>query len=183
MFLLHHSCSSLKAGKDCVQQKDDNDYLRQVTEPRFRWRLEQNVDTEGLVNWTEGMLTENQDLLSEMTLLDASISKSEVLPDGAVQGFCALHRIQLYVFLHMWSILKQDYAFFVSSKFLQLAAQPLREEKNYDVLAAMHRYCYLVWLHRTDDPKVWSDVSMRLVLPDSADWRSWWEQQMTQRLC
>ena len=167
----------LRYGTQELTSFDEKECLRQVSERRYRWRLEENVDTEGLVDWTQGMLDGNQDLLSEMAHLDASITGSEALPDGLEHRFCALHRIQFYVFLHIWSILKQDYAFFVSSKFLLLAAERLREEKNYDVLAAMHRYCYLIWLHRTDDPKIWSDVSMRVVLPDSADWRSWWEQQ------
>ena len=88
----------LRYGTQELTSFDEKECLRQVSEPRYRWRLEENVDTEGLVDWTQGMLDGNQDLLSEMALLDASITGSEALPEGLEHRFCALHRIEFYVF-------------------------------------------------------------------------------------
>lgn len=167
----------LDYGTQEMTTQNDQTCLRQVAQPRFRWRLQEHEDIRGLVDWAEARVHLYEDLVSEMTLLDESIRTTETLPNETGLFMCGLHRIQFYIFLHLWSILKQDYAFFVSSRFLQLATEPLREEKNYDVLAAMHRYCYLIWLHRMDDPKTWLNATLSFQLPNAAEWQQWWEQE------
>ena len=41
----------------------------------------------------------------------------------------------------------------------------------------MHRYCYIIWLHRTGDPQMWSQESLKFLLPFSRKWDMWWAQQ------
>ena len=67
--------------------------------------------------------------------------------------------------------------FSLSSTFTRLACLPLQAQKNYDVFATMHRYCYIIWLHRTGDPQMWSQESLKFLLPFSRKWDMWWGQQ------
>ena len=167
----------LRHGTQRVTAREDSTCLLWANSKRQKFRLQEEDDISALVNGMEFLLLNNEDLQSEMNRLDMTISESNLYPTPCQKEASALHRLQFYLFLHMWSVLKRDYSFFVSSKLLRLATLPLQAEFNYDAWTIISRYCYLLWLHRTDGPDVWSQSMMTLLLPDSEEWDMWWKRE------
>ena len=167
----------LRHGTQRVTAREDSTCLLWANSKRQKFRLQEEDDISALVNGMEFLLLNNEDLQSEMKRLDMTISESNLYPTPCQKESSALHRLQFYLFLHMWSVLKRDYSFFVSSKLLRLATLPLQAEFNYDAWTIISRYCYLLWLHRTDGPDVWSQSMMTLLLPDSEEWDMWWKRE------
>jgi len=160
-----------------IDETQTADLLLGVHSKTRDFAMQQEEDSNGIASFTEQLWQDSDALRQELNALEASMAEVGSFPVVYFTGWCALRRLQFFVFLHMWSLLVQDYSFFVSSKFLRLAALPLQEAKGYDLLAVLHRYCYVIWLHRTEDPRRWSDPALRLLLPDSRAWLDWWTQQ------
>lgn len=167
----------LRNGSEKVTASDDADFLLWADSKKVKLRLQEEEDVSSLINAAELLLLDNDDLQMEMDKLDISINAVNVYPPVDGQYHSALNRIQFYLFLHMWSVLKQDYSFFVSSKFLRLTTLPLQDENNYDIWRSLACYCYLIWLHRTHSPDMWSHALLKLLLPPTEAWDAWWKRQ------
>ena len=48
---------------------------------------------------------------------------------------------------------------------------------SFRVVAVVHKYSYITWLHRTERPSCWQGDALRLLLPETADWEAWWAAQ------
>ena len=160
-----------------VSDPGEIEFVLEAHSEKRNFALQAVEDPEDIGLFAERLLQDSAALRQELDDLEASMAAAQCFPTVVFTGWCALRRLQFVVFLHMWSLLVQDYKFAVSSKFLRLAALPLQEDKSYDILAVLHRYCYVIWLHRTDNPLRWSDEALQLLLPDDPEWSEWWMQQ------
>jgi len=138
--------------------------------------LEQ-TDDEDLASFTNTLVENTAGLQQELTELEATVDRCEFYPPLDTRGWSPLRRVQFLLFLHVWSVVTQDYTFFVSSALLRLIGIPLRTQKTYDLFAVAHKYCYVIWLHRTDSPAHWSAEVLSFLLPATMEWNKWWVQQ------
>ena len=160
-----------------LDMADDNEFVLTVESSKRNFALASDSDVENLQSATYGIFTQLPALQTEMLQLESSLTRSGFYPPLSVQGWCVFRRVQLLVFLHFWSVVTQEYNFFVSSVFLRLVGIPLRNMKTFDLLAVLHKYCYFIWLHRTESAEIWSLEALTFLLPVTMEWRQWWQQQ------
>lgn len=145
----------------------------------FRMR-ESTDDPAGLLPFAQTLLAGNKALQTEMGVLQQTLCATEGVPDVEFSDMSALSQFEFVVWLHMWSILTQTYVFLLSSTFFRLVARPLQEQHNFDIMSAVHKYCYVQWLHRTHSPEVWQEEPLRFLLPNTPEWLEWWKQNQLQ---
>ena len=155
----------------------NDEFLLTIESAKRNFAIATESDADNLLALSQTVFERTPALQQEMLLLEKTLADSNFFPPLMHQGWCVLRRVQFLLFLHFWSVLTQDYSFFVSSPFLRLIGIPFRREKNYDVLAVMHKYCYLIWLHRTAPPERWCDKGVTFLLPETPEWQQWWQQQ------
>ena len=160
-----------------VDISQDAEYLVTAQSRRRNFAIQASNDAQSLVSFTEELVRAGDALRQEMNLLEKSMVESGAYPPCFFTGWCGLRRFQFYIFLHMWSILTRQYTFFVSSPFLLLATLPLQVEKGLDVLLLVHRYCYVIWLHRTESAELWNQAAFKVLLPSTDAWQAWWAEQ------
>eukprot|EP00438_Fugacium_kawagutii_P019554 Skav233290 [mRNA] locus=scaffold4120:271365:274031:- [translate_table: standard] len=150
--------------------------MSHVHKRSFRMK-ENSADPEGLVSFAHTLLTGNMALQTEMGVLQQTLCATQAVPDVEFSEMSPLSQFEFVVWLHMWSILTQTYVFLLSSTFFRLVARPLQEEHNFDIMSAVHKYCYVQWLHRTHSPEVWQEEPLRFLLPKTPEWLEWWKQK------
>ena len=159
-----------RRGVDCLL-----DVTSDATLLSFRV-IQSAEDAQGLIAYASELLASSRELQQELAALQRMLVAAEVFPELPLGGMPAMALFQCLVFLYMWSVLTLNYSFLLSSTFLRLVALPLQEAKNFDILAVVHKYCYVTWL-RTARPSCWQGNALRLLLPDTADWEAWWAAQ------
>ena len=122
---------------------------------------------------------QNREAMDELTRLERSVSSTKEIPEVKAQGFTILRRVQLLLFLHTWSILTRNFNSLVSAEFMTTFVRPLRDHHNWDLWLTVHRYCYLLWLHRHNADK-WQSPSSTFLLPNTPDWQQWWVKEQEQ---
>ena len=155
----------------------DTTLLLAVDSKKRSFGVLESTDEEDLGSFTAATLLSCRPLQNELAALEATVDACDSYPPLDIRAWSPLHRVQFLLFLHMWAVVTQDYTFFVSSALLRLIGIPLREQKTYDLFAVIHRYCYIIWLHRTDRPERWSGEALSFLLPATTEWNQWWEQQ------
>ena len=162
-----------RRGVDCLL-----DVTSDATLLSFRV-IQSAEDAQGLIAYASELptLASSRELQQELAALQRMLVAAEVFPELPLGGMPAMALFQCLVFLYMWSVLTLNYSFLLSSTFLRLVALPLQEAKIFDILAVVHKYCYVTWLHRTARPSCWQGNALRLLLPDTADWEAWWAAQ------
>jgi hypothetical protein len=160
-----------------LEVADTTDFLVAIASQKRSFGMLEQTDAEDLASFTNTLVENCAGLRQELSDLEATVHRCDFYPPLDTQGWSPLRRVQFLLFLHVWSVVTQEYGFFVSSALLRLVGIPLRTEKTYDLFDVVHKYCYVIWLHRTDAPTQWSAEALSFLLPGTREWNAWWAQE------
>ena len=135
-------------------------------------------DSNRLEDVAQKLFESNATVRSEMATLSLEVS---TFCDGmTVQpGLGVLYQMQLFIFLHMLSILVDtEYAAFTaSSQFIGLVGRWFHDHLHVDILELMARYLFLLWLAPPVDAQAWNGSFYGLLIPrNHLAAVSWWNK-------
>ena len=107
----------------------NDEFVLTIESAKRNFAIATESDADDLIAFSQTVFEQTSVLQQEMILLEKTLADSNFFPPLIHQDWCVLRRVQFLLFLHFWSVLTQDYSFFVSSPFLRLIGIPFRREK------------------------------------------------------